>query len=87
MKIKNKRHLESVVEHIQNVQRICLKLATRLIEDGHNEEELALRLIANSMIHDNSKFHNPEFTYLRDKNYGTLDTQGKLYYYIQERFD
>jgi len=59
--IKNKR-LHVLMRHIQNVQRECLLLAERLMENG--EVDFARHLIANSMGHDNTKFFGIEWDYL-----------------------
>ena len=54
--------IEQVLEHIQNVQKNCCKLGLRLIRSG--EIEMGRMLIANGMIHDNSKFKGIEFEHL-----------------------
>ncbi len=54
--------IESVLNHIQNVQRNCNKLGIKLIKNG--EVELGRILIANGQIHDNSKFKGIEFDHL-----------------------
>ena len=54
--------IEQVLEHIQNVQKNCCKLGIRLIKNG--EIELGRMLIANGMMHDNSKFKGIEFDHL-----------------------
>lgn len=54
--------IESVLEHIQNVQRNCYKLGLKLIKNG--EVELGRILIANGQVHDNSKFKGIEFDHL-----------------------
>lgn len=56
---RNFKNIETVHRHIRIVQDACLKLATRLCEEG--EEDFARHLIANSLIHDNSKFHGIEW--------------------------
>lgn len=57
-------HLESVVRHIRNVQEAALLLGKKLIRRG--EEAFGRQLIANSMIHDQSKFSGIEWEYLRN---------------------
>ncbi len=54
--------LESVLEHIQNVQKNCYRLGFKLIKRG--EIELGRILITNGQIHDNSKFKGIEFDHL-----------------------
>lgn len=54
--------IELVLSHIQNVQRNCQKLGVRLMK--HGETELGVHLIANGLIHDNSKFKGIEFEHL-----------------------
>ena len=54
--------IETVLNHIQNVQRNCYKLGLKLIKLG--EIELGRNLIANGQIHDNSKFKGIEFEHL-----------------------
>jgi len=54
--------IETVLEHIQNVQKNCYKLGLKLIKMG--EIELGRNLIANGQIHDNSKFKGIEFKHL-----------------------
>lgn len=60
----DQEHLESIVRHINRVQENCLLLAKRL--QDNNEHGFARELIANSMIHDNSKFSGIEWLHLRD---------------------
>jgi hypothetical protein len=54
--------IETVLNHIQNVQRNCYKLGLKLIKAG--EIEMGRNLIANGQIHDNSKFKGIEFDHL-----------------------
>jgi len=54
--------IEAILRHILNVQQNCLLLGKRLIEKG--EAELGKALIANGLIHDNSKFFGVEWDYL-----------------------
>ncbi len=57
------KHIEYILRHIRHVQDNCETLGIRLIENG--EFQLGRDLIANSMIHDNSKFYGMEFDLLR----------------------
>jgi hypothetical protein len=52
--------IENILRHIHNVQQNCLLLGKRLIED-HDEIDLGRMLIANGLIHDNSKFFGVEW--------------------------
>jgi len=54
--------LDGLLRHIKNVQDNCLILGEHFIKDGY--EDLGVELIANSMIHDNSKFKGIEWLYL-----------------------
>lgn len=56
--------IRTLVRHIRSVQDECGLLAERLIEQGRNP--LALALVANSMLHDNSKFRGVEWEYLSE---------------------
>ena len=58
------RPLRILVRHIRNVQDECELLAERLIEQGRSE--FARMLVANSMIHDNSKMRGIEWDYLNE---------------------
>jgi len=51
--------IESVLSHIQNVQRSCYKVGLKLIKRG--DVMLGRNLMANGQIHDNSKFKGIEF--------------------------
>jgi hypothetical protein len=55
--------VELLCLHIGDVQRNCRILGERLIASG--EGDLGLRLIANGMFHDASKFHGIEWEFLR----------------------
>jgi len=57
--------VRTLLRHIRNVQDGCELLAERLIEQ--EKTELARALIANSMLHDNSKFRGVEWEYLSDE--------------------
>jgi hypothetical protein len=54
--------IDTVLTHIENVQRNCYKLGKRLIKAGL--VEMGRNLIANGQIHDNSKFKGIEFDHL-----------------------
>ncbi len=56
------RKVDALYRHIEEVQRNCRLLGERLISQG--EDELAVKLIQNAMIHDQSKFRGIEFDYL-----------------------
>lgn len=62
------KKLDDLVRHIQGVQSNCLLLGKRLIENG--DLELARTLIANSMLHDASKFRGIEWDFLGKSNVG-----------------
>lgn len=51
--------LRNVIRHIQGVSENCNELAFRLSERG--EQDFARRLIANGLIHDNSKLSGIEW--------------------------
>ena len=56
--------VESLYNHVQNVQKNCYKLGLILIKSGDLFE--GRTLIANGQIHDNSKFYGMEFTIIVD---------------------
>lgn len=58
--------ISAILVHISNVRRNCTKLGFALIDAG--EEEQGRHLIANGLIHDNSKFSGIEFEYLYSGN-------------------
>jgi len=57
--LSHNQRLQSVIRHIKIVQDACQKLGLSLIDKG--EKEFGRNLIANSMIHDNSKFFGIEW--------------------------
>ena len=57
----DEKPIRTLVRHIKNVQDECSLLAERLLEQG--KQELAVNLIANSMLHDNSKFRGVEWAF------------------------
>lgn len=65
MTAEDLEHLENVLRHINHVRDNCLLLGNRLIKNG--EAEFGRKLIANGLIHDNSKLSGVEWLYLRDK--------------------
>ena len=60
--LTNEQKIEVVLSHIKNVQRNCYKLGMWFIKNG--DEELGRNLIANGLIHDNSKFKGIEWEHL-----------------------
>ena len=64
---KDARHLEAVMSHIDNVQKSCMKLAKRLMEDEETYD-VGFKLLKNSYLHDNSKFDGIEWEFLRTPN-------------------
>lgn len=58
------RRLDPLIRHIRSVQENALVLGEKLIKNG--DVDLGQKLIANSFIHDNSKFFSPEFEELTD---------------------
>lgn len=61
--IEDKR-LDAVLRHIENVRDDCLLLGERLIQQGKDDGKLGRMLIANGLIHDNSKLRGIEWQYL-----------------------
>ncbi len=53
------KRINHLIRHIRNVEDNSVLLGTKLIERG--EIELGVRLIANGMVHDSSKFSGIEF--------------------------
>lgn len=51
--------VRALVRHIRHVQDNAILLGEKLIDQGH--AELGRTLIANSMLHDNSKFYGDEW--------------------------
>lgn len=58
------RHLKSIKRHVSFVQDACELIGMKLIENG--ETELGRKLIANGMVHDNSKYYAIEWEFLRN---------------------
>lgn len=56
------KKITAIKRHIKNVQDNAEILGTKLIERG--DVALGINLIANSMIHDNSKFFGLEFDHM-----------------------
>lgn len=67
----DEKRLGNLLRHIGNVRDDCLLLGEKLIERG--EEELGRRLIANGLVHDNSKFYGIEWEYLNDNRFPRPD--------------
>jgi len=63
----DEQKIEVVLSHIKNVQRNCIKLGMCFIKNG--DIELGRNLIANGMIHDNSKFKGIEWEHLFKGSY------------------
>lgn len=57
--------IDKILRHIENVQKNCEIIAKKLLERG--ETDLARQLVANAMVHDNSKFYGIEWDYLNDE--------------------
>ena len=55
----DEKPIRILLRHIRNVQDECSLLAERLIEQG--KSDFARALLANSMLHDNSKFRGTEW--------------------------
>lgn len=53
---------DTLLRHITNVQKSCFLLGERLIKSG--EAKTGHDLMANCLIHDNSKWHGIEWLYL-----------------------
>lgn len=66
--LKTFDEIDKLLRHIQNVSGNCIVLGKKLIEQ--NEAELGNALIANGLIHDNSKFFGIE-----RKNLGSDDKE------------
>jgi len=60
------KKVESLVRHLNNVQDACFLLGKKLIELG--EHDFGRILIANSRIHDNSKFYGIEWDHLNPES-------------------
>lgn len=56
------KKVDALYRHIEEVQRNCRLLAGRLIENG--QDSLAVQLVRNSLVHDQSKFSGIEWDYL-----------------------
>ena len=67
--------IQSICRHIEGVYQDCEILGERLIQSG--EFELGRSLIANGLIHDNSKFYGIEYELL-SKPAETPEDQMKL---------
>jgi len=59
--------LDAVLRHIDHVQENCKLLGRRLMEIG--EADFGRRLIANGLLHDNSKLSGIEWEYLHDSEH------------------
>lgn len=56
------KKVRMLLRHIQNVQEACHLLGEKMMEQG--EVDFGRILIANSMLHDNSKFYGVEWEHL-----------------------
>lgn len=59
-----KEKLEVLIRHIDEVQKNCKLLGDRLVSEDKASFEFAKKLIANSYLHDNSKFSTLEWKHL-----------------------
>ena len=59
---------DALLRHITNVQKSCFLLGERLIKSG--EDKIGHDLMANGLIHDNSKWHGIEWLYLHSDLFG-----------------
>jgi len=64
--LKELKKVRELARHIQNVQNACFRMGEKLIEDG--EVEFGRNLIANSFIHDQTKFRGIEWVFLVGRN-------------------
>jgi len=64
--LKTFEGIDHLLRHIQNVSSNCTILGKKLIEKG--EFEFGNTLIANGLIHDNSKFFGIEYEYLNSSD-------------------
>lgn len=62
--VKEQLKLHTILRHIQGVQANCNELAFRLAANGEND--FARQLIANGLVHDNSKLSGIEWECLHD---------------------
>ncbi len=60
--VDDNKKLDKLLRHINNVRQNTQTLGEKLIEEG--EKDVGIRLIANGLIHDNSKFYGVEWDYL-----------------------
>lgn len=65
MSSENSKKLDGILRHIRGVSDNCIFLGEKLIEGG--EVDFGRRLIANGLIHDNSKLYGIEWLYLHDE--------------------
>lgn len=56
------RKVDTLYRHIEEVQRNCRLLGERLIEQG--QDAMAVQLVKNGLVHDESKFEGIEWDYL-----------------------
>lgn len=63
--------VDVILRHVENVRDNCFILGKKLIEKG--ETEMGKRLIANGLVHDNSKFFGAEWDFLSCRASQKLD--------------
>lgn len=56
------KKVDALYRHIEEVQRNCRLLGERLIENG--QDALAVQLIRNALVHDQSKFSGIEWDFI-----------------------
>lgn len=58
--------IESILDHIELVQRNCFKLAKAILTNSKSDDDIsfARMLISNGQVHDNSKFSGIEWKHL-----------------------
>ncbi len=71
------KRLDILLRHIHGVQEGCQLLGMRLMTRG--EASLGRALIANGMVHDNSKFRGLEWQYLNDDRWPIPDGGEELF--------
>lgn len=60
--LRDIKKLKELTRHIRNVQEGAYRIAEHMIE--HGESEFAQTLVANSMVHDQSKFRGIEWDFI-----------------------
>lgn len=62
--MKIQEHIDNLTRHIKLVREACELLSERLIAD--KQPEMAVKIMARGLVHDNSKFYGIEWTYLHN---------------------